>query len=437
MTNLPIVVVKDMSTDGRGVASVDGAACFIAGAFPGDRVRIEIVPDSEPRSGILLELLEASPHRVEHRCPHAHACPASPWGRLAYEQQLEAKQRLVARTLKKALGEVEVLPTVPSPKSWNYRGRISLTVWKEDGHVRIGYQMQPREEAGIPIQTCNLAAEPLDALLHDLTAHVCAQDIPDEFLTRRIQVHSTDMGAGLMLVFPRYPNGEVIHFWENVLHPLKIPGGTWIAQGSRAGIVAHGMRVTRVKNARSMASKWMNQALEIHPASFTQANAEAAECVHQRLRRCGDSEQRGAVWDLYGGYGALGFAAAGRERLVTVMDVSSYSERTFADLARMAGNANSRFLRGDLLVTLPTVVKSIAAEDLIVLDPPRSGVHPEVLARISRSQCRKVIYLSCNAARLARDLRILKEHRFVPTEIQPYDFFPQTPTIETLAILQR
>jgi 23S rRNA (uracil1939-C5)-methyltransferase len=143
------------------------------------------------------------------------------------------------------------------------------------------------------------------------------------------------------------------------------------------------------------------------------------------------------VWDLYGGYGALGFAVGGGVRPVTVMDISSYSERTFAELARMAGNTNSRFLRGDLLVTLPTVVKSIAEEDLVVLDPPRSGAHPEVLTRITRSRCRRVIYLSCNAARLARDLRILKEHRFAPTEIQPYDFFPQTPTIETLVILQR
>ena len=437
MSDTRVAVIQDLSTDGRGVAKVDGAACFIAGVFPGDRARVELVPDSQPLSGMVLELLEASPGRVAHLCPHADVCPASPWGKLEYEKQLEAKQRLVARTLTKAMGEVDVRPTVPSPKTWNYRGRITLTVWKEDTGVQVGYQMQPRLEAGVPIQTCKLAAESLDVLLHGLAAHVRTQEIPDEFLTRRIQLHETAAGAGLMLVFPRYPSGEIIQFWENLLHPLTIPGGIWIAQGSRAGIVAHGMRVTRVKDARLMMSPWMHQALEIHPASFSQANSAAAERVHERLRGYGESEPFGAAWDLYGGYGALGFAAAGSARPVTVMDISSYSERTFADLARMAGNTNSRFLRGDLLVTLPTVVKSIAEEDLIVLDPPRSGAHPEVLARIARSRCRRVVYLSCNAARLARDLRILKQHGFVPTEIQPYDFFPQTPTIETLVILRR
>ena len=119
------------------------------------------------------------------------------------------------------------------------------------------------------------------------------------------------------------------------------------------------------------------------------------------------------------------------------MEVSSYAEQTFQELVEIADNRQSRFVRGDLLTTMPPAAKEISENDVVVLDPPRSGAHPEVLKSVAKSRCRRIVYLSCNPARLARDLKLLCDRGFSPVEIQPYDFFPQTPTIEVLAILQR
>jgi 23S rRNA (uracil1939-C5)-methyltransferase len=430
-------VIESLSTDGRAVVRVDGTVFFVGGALPGDRVQLELLPHTHPPSARVMRLLEPSPHRVSHPCPEAAACCGSGWGTLAYQEQLKHKRELTLRTLRKAVGEIEVLPAVASPLQWHYRNRLSLSVWAENERVCIGFQTEPRSQPGTPVRTCLLAHESLLPCLRALASFADDLRIHDApRLPRRIQIHRTRRGAGVLLVFAGELEESDGSDWRARLKDVPAPGGLWLASGTRAGIADLRKPLVRMPGALPMLTTWLGNEVEVHPAEFCQANSSAADLVLERLRRLGQSQEFAHVWDLYGGYGALGLAAAGT-RPLTVLELTLASRETLEALAARAGSTETEFVGGDLLRTVRKAASRMTADDLVILDPPRSGAHREVLTALAQSKARHIAYLSCNPARLGRDLALLFAAGFHAEEIQPYDFFPQTPRIEVLCLLER
>lgn len=185
-----------------------------------------------------------------------------------------------------------------------------------------------------------------------------------------------------------------------------------------------------------MRTHWMGHELELHPAAFCQVNSGAADLLHAHLADSGAATPARKIWDLYGGYGALGMAASAGAPL-TVFDVAPPARDGLARLCAIAGECHAQFVAGDLLRTLLDYASQMAEDDVIILDPPRGGAHPDVLRTIAAARARRVWYLSCNPARLARDLLRLRGHGFAIVDLQPYDFFPQTPLVEVFVRLQR
>jgi 23S rRNA (uracil1939-C5)-methyltransferase len=429
--------VEALSTDGRAVVHVDGTVFFVGGALPGDRVELELDPLTRPPSARLVRLLEPSPHRAPHPCPEAAACCGSVWGVLAYEEQLKHKRELVLRTLRKAVGDIEVLSTIASPLQWHYRNRLSLSVWIENERLRIGFQTEPRSPTGTPVRTCLLAHESLLPCLRALAGFADEMHTDNApRLPRRIQIHTTRRGAGVLLIFAGELEEGDGSDWRSRLKNVPIPGGLWLASGTRAGIVDLHEPLLCMPGALPMLTTWLGHEVDVHPAEFCQANGGAADLVLERLHRLGESRHFAHVWDLYGGYGALGLAAAGNGP-VTVLEQTSLCRETLQALAVRAGNTDAEFVGGDLLRTMKKAASRMTADDLVILDPPRSGAHREVLTALAQSDARHIAYLSCNPARLGRDMALLSATGFRAAEIQPYDFFPQTPRIEVLCVLER
>jgi 23S rRNA (uracil1939-C5)-methyltransferase len=434
----PTVTIESLSTDGRGVARIGGAACFVDRAYPGDSVRVAVDTASKPPSATVLELLQPSPDRVDHPCPHAAVCAGSLWGGLDYAHQLSAKRDLVERTLRKAIGPVEVLETVASPKPWNYRNRISLHVWENDGKVRAGFQTGPREQSGVAIAACSLADPSIVALLANFTHILLATKAQSlKPLPLRIQMHTTVSGSGMLLIFSEQNFKDGLRAWGTGLSTLPVPGGFWFATGTEAGILDHRRPILKTDHAELLKTVWLSQRVEIHPAAFTQANAAAANLVTKRLIAYAASNPAAHVWDLYGGFGGLGLAALPQGAKLTVAELSPHGEPVLQALAKSLNQGKPDFICGDLLKTLPRMAGSWSDRDLVILDPPRSGVHRDILRMIVNSKIRSMVYLSCNPAKLGRDLSVLMAGGFKTEEIQPYDFFPQTPSTEVLCILRR
>ncbi|MBU0508899.1 hypothetical protein KKH27_08700 [bacterium] len=430
--------IEALSTDGRGIARIDGRAFFVSGGLPGDQVRLRLNAKARPPAATILKLLVPSPHRVSHSCPHAAKCVGSPWGSLIYEEQLRHKRELVQRTLQKTLGLVEVEPVEASPRQWHYRNRVSLRVWHGQRRVEIGFAAEARRGEGIPIGTCHLATESVAAgvgAVDSALRHMGKEHLP--LLPRRIQIHHTAQGAGALLICSGACDPRIAEKWTEILGPHVLPGGLWMAGGTRAGVITPEKPIHAQANALPMRTLALGHEVDVHPAAFCQANSGAAAFIEEELRRLAQDRNLCRVWDLYGGFGSQGLAAAGSALPVEVFEISRFSESTLKELAAVENNPEVRFHGGDLLETLPSYVPSIQADDMIILDPPRSGAHADALHMVGESAAKTLIYLSCNPARLARDLAVLKPHHFHPQIIRPYDFFPQTPSIEVLTLLKR
>ena len=432
-----ITNVVGLSTDGKGVIKCEGKAYFISGCLPGDQVRVELITEGKTHVAQLLQILQPSVQRVSHPCPHAAECQGSLLGSLAYSEQLKQKQELVQRTLSKAVGQINVFPVVASPKPWHYRNRIALRVWSENEQLKLGFQTQARSESGLEIETCKLAEESLDKLLSSVFSLFteCSKGIGDPL--RRLQIHQTASGPGMLLIFAGPVDKKLTEKWLEFLSPLQVSGGIWFATGTKAGIVSYTYPILHSEHALFMQTDWLGMKVELHPASFCQTNGGTANLVGEKIRGLGAEKDYRRIWDLYGGFGALGLSAGGAHKPVTVFELSEFSEQTSNELARKIGNTQLKFIQGDLLKTFPPRAKQLTDQDLVILDPPRSGAHPLILKAINNSAAQTVFYLSCNPARLGRDLSILREGGFEAEEIQPFDFFPQTSSIEVFARLCR
>ena len=428
--------IESLATDGRGVVRLDGVVYFVPRALPGDLVLLNLNSASKPPSAEVVSLLEPSHVRVPHPCPHAALCQGSLWGSLGYAQQLAHKHELVERTLRKAVGDVIVLPTVASPLPWRYRNRISLSVWTRAGKLEVGYHSEARQDTGVPIHACYLPHESISQSLNTLAGSLSDFDATDAHIPRRLQIHITAAEAGLLLFLNERLTPELMSRWASRLQACA-PGGIWYAEATAAGIVNFRQPILHTERALPMQSQWLGHTVDVHPAAFSQANSLAANLVGERLLKYRQQSNYSKVWDLYGGFGALGLAAAGPDHALTVFEISRLSEPSLQRLAQDLRVTHTRFVQGDLLRTLPSHISQVQETDLMILDPPRSGAHPEILSAINRSKARQLIYLSCNPARLGRDMALLSKGGFAPREIQPYDFFPQTPATEVLAIFHR
>lgn len=182
---------------------------------------------------------------------------------------------------------------------------------------------------------------------------------------------------------------------------------------------------------------WLGTKVEVAPTGFAQVNDRAFDRVLTYLAEHREQFAAPTTWDLYGGYGALGFAVASPGTRLTVVEQNPASRETFAQLASLRNDVQARFEEDEVNRVLPRVRGQLGRDDLAILDPPRSGCHPDALDVLGRSRVRRLLYMSCNPARLARDVKLLVPHGFVLRFVQPVDFFPQTPEIEVLAFLER
>ncbi len=431
--------VTALSSDGRGIVKAREQIFFAERVVPGDRVAF--IPDltAKPPAAREVKILRKSPERWNHPCPHAKTCPASEWGIVVYEAQVREKTGLVRRVLRGVVEPELVADMWPSPQPWGYRNRLTLNVLPTArGSMEFGYALAAREARIVPIKDCLLADEEIRVALRGIFAEVRdLKTVRPEIVPNRLTLYRAETGAAALAIYTsRVSESDVLEFLE-LADEWPLDGGIWAATGTKSGLVESRGTFWREEESSSIHVGWLGHPIAVHPAGFSQANQSSADLVLRELAAFRDSWRPKTVWDLYGGYGALGFAAVPDGAALEVVEQSGFSESAFAALSALRPGAVARFHQGEVARLLGKMARHMTADDLVILDPPRSGCHPDVLGHLNASGARRIVYLSCNPARLARDLRILQEHGWAAKSVQPVDFFPQTPEIEVLAVIER
>jgi 23S rRNA (uracil1939-C5)-methyltransferase len=405
-----------------GVARTDRGVVFVPGVAPGEVARVRIVEDKRDyREAELLEILEPSPARRIPPCPYVPECGGCAWQHLDYPAQLEAKESILRQTLARIGGldgaSLDIRPILASPE-WAYRHRLTLRV---DGAQRLGFY-QHRSHRLVEIAGCQIADEAVNA--HLGVAREWLRGVSTT--VRRLEIASA---RDRRVVFVGNAEGAFRH--DDAYHEKFLR-----AHPTVGGIVLFGKGWRRTFGKPVVDLEIDGDLVLESQGGFTQVNPEANRRLVETVLDLAAPNERDRVLDLYCGAGnfTLPLARRVREVLGVEADPASVAQaRRNADRSRLT---NCRFLERESGAAAHGLAASRDRFSLIVLDPPRSGA-ADVVEHLPALASDRLVYVSCNPATLARDLRRLTRLGFTLGPIQPIDLFPQTYHVEAVVRLDR
>ncbi len=448
--------IQDVAFGGKGLARIDGMAVFVDQAVAGDRVEARIVRKRKQHAEArLLRLISPSSDRVAAPCPYSGHCGGCKWQFLRYAQQLVYKRRHVAESLRHIgmLDDVVVHPTLPADPIFGYRNKMEFSC--SDRRWLLPQEMH-RDDLDISFALGLHVPGTFHKVL-DTSACLLQPDLGNDLL---------GMARREMRQSGRPPYGLRSHegFWRFLMLRHSVAHDRWMVNLITAAedqallqpiaeriMRAHPQVVTVVNNITTrkaavafgeyerplagdncLRDRIGPYEFEISANSFFQTNTRAALKLYEIAKgyaRLGGSER---LLDLYCGTGTISIFMADAARTVTGIEITESAIRDAHRNCEHNGIDNCRFLAGDVRALLPALKHK---PDVLIIDPPRDGMHKDVVAQVMTMAPARIVYVSCNPATLARDIAVLNSAYRV-AEVQPVDMFPHTWHIESVARLE-
>ena len=447
--------IENMAYGGRGVARLDGFVIFVGGTVPGDRILARIYKKKKGYAEAgLMELLEASPDRIDPPCPYAGYCGGCQWQHVAYEKQMAFKREHVREPLERIAGLKDVLvrSLLPSENIFGYRNKMEFSFsdrrwylpqelpFKEDMEdFALGLHVPGTYQKVIHMEACLLQRRTGNGILKEVGRYVKESGVPVyglkshkgfwRYLTLR---HSAAFDHWMVNLVTSEED-------ESIVRPLaerlcgKFPQIKTVVNNinGRKASIAVGEKEKVLVGEGFINDKIGPFTFRVSANSFFQTNTSSALKLYHQVLRYADPKGTEKVLDLYSGTGTIPIFLADRVRSVTGIEISPSATADAHRNALENGAQNCRFLCGDIREKLGTIG---FVPDLMIIDPPRAGMHKDVLAETMALAPRRIIYVSCNPTTLARDLEMMVEN-YQLNEIQPVDMFPHTFHIEAVAKL--
>ena len=399
-----------MAHGGSALGRHEGRVIFVPYTIPGETVRVELV---EARTrwgrGRLLEVLDPSPHRVEAPCPYfgPDKCGGCHFQHIAYEAQAEYKREVVVDQLARlgGLHDAQVQEIIGAAEPWAYRNHAQLSTTPEG---QLGFLTADTHHV-VPVEECLI----LDPLLNELRA---ALDMEWPEL-HRLSLRCGSATGDRMAIF------ELNHYEH---FDIEVDFAV-----SCVILLADGETVVLMGNA-SLEEEVAGRDFRISANSFFQVNTAGAEALVAVVGESLAPKQGDRLLDLYCGVGLFGLSLANQVGNVLGVEVDTSAVADFRHNAR--GMDQVELIEGKVQSVLTGIKEPV---DLLLLDPPRSGAGQAVTEQIARLQPRRLAYVSCDPATLARDARHLVDNGFLLQEVQPVDLFPQTYHVESVALFVR
>lgn len=448
-----ILKIEDMGVDGAGIGKADGMTFFVKDAVIGDVVRAKVMKLKKTYGyARLMELLEASPDRVEPKCPYYRQCGGCQIQALSYEKQLEFKERKVRNNLERIGGfsEIPMEPIVGMEESYHYRNKAQFPVGTDkDGHIVTGFYAG-RTHTIIPNRDCALGL-PVNREILDLVIdfmekyHVSAYDEKTgKGLVRHVLIRCgfTSKEKMVCLII----NGKSLPHSEKLVEALrKIDGMTSISINCNTGRtnVILGRKTVVLWGQEYITDQIGEISYEISPVSFYQVNPVQTEKLYGLALEYADLHGEENVWDLYCGIGTISLFLAQKAKQVYGVEIIPQAIENAKRNAVKNGIENAEFFVGKSEEVLPEFYEKEAAAgrkahaDVIVVDPPRKGCDEKLLETIVKMAPDRVVYVSCDSATLARDLKILCENGYELKRARAVDQFCHTVHTESVCLMER
>lgn len=448
--------IEDIGVNGEGIGKSDGFTFFIKDTVPGDRVAAKVVKVKKSYGyGKLIEVLSPSEDRVAARCPVARQCGGCTLQEMSYPAQLRFKERLVKNDLMRLGGfSEEVLREITAPiigmeEPYRYRNKAQFPVGyvHDRDHRRMltaGF-FAARTHSLIPVEDCLLGIEENERILRYLLRWMEEEDNPpyDE---------ATGMGCVRhVLIRKGFRTGEILVCLVvneairggDALQDMakEIPGIKGIAinyNRERTNVIL-GKQTTLLWGQPRIRDKIGSVCFEISPESFFQVNPVQTEQLYNKALEYAGLTGCETVWDLYCGIGTISLFLAKRAKAVYGVEVVPQAVEDAKRNAMLNGMENTTFFSGRAEELMPKLASdgTIPQPDVIVVDPPRKGCDSTLLETMCEAAPQRIVYISCDPATLARDLRTLTDAGYELRAVTPVDMFPQTRHVETVCILSK
>lgn len=442
------VKIEDMGADGAGIGKMDGFALFIKDAVIGDVVEAKIMKMKKNYGyARLMRVIEPSPFRVEPKCPVARQCGGCQIQALAYEEQLRFKENKIKNNLKHIGGFEEILlePICGMDEPFGYRNKAQFPVGTDrNGKIVTGFYAG-RTHSIIENRRCLLGVPENEKILDAVVDFMEEEQIPayDEAtgkgLVRHVLIRYGFATKEIMVCL--VINGCKVRKMEKLTERLvKIPGMTSITLNVNT-------KKTNVILGDEIISVWGRDYIEdyigeikyqISPLSFYQVNPVQTKKLYEKALEYAALTGKETVWDLYCGIGTISLFLAQRAKKVYGVEIVPAAIEDAKRNSRINGIKNAEFYVGKAEEVLPERYERDGVHaDVIVVDPPRKGCGRSLLDTIVKMEPERVVYVSCDSATLARDLKYLCERGYEVVKGQGVDQFPMSVHVEVVTCLQR
>ena len=438
--------IERLSSDGSGVAhSPDGETVFVPGAAPGDEADVRIVKDCKRYAfGILDHLRTPSPDRIPVDCAVAGPCGGCSLRHLDYTAELRAKQENVTDAFRRIGGlDVPVLDICPSPEVDRYRNKVQFPVGRDkNGAPCIGFYAG-RTHRIVPCPDCRLQPGVLNDIGNALCSFFAAHGIQpyDEEsgkgLVRHIFLrrgtHSGQIMVCLVCTRPKFPHSEELV--TSLREQFSDIASVLINVNAKKTNVILGEETVSLYGPGYIEDTLCGVPVRLGPLSFYQVNTLAAERLYGIAAEYAQLEPSDVLLDLYCGMGTIGLSMAGRCRELIGVEIVPEAINDARENAVRNGVKNVEFFCGDASDVAKKLAQEHLRPDVITVDPPRKGLAPDVVESIAEMQPERVVYVSCDSATMARDVKRFAELGYTATRAAAVDMFPRADHIETVVLL--
>jgi len=449
--------ISGIAFGGRGIAKINGLTVFVEKAVPMDHVIARIVKKKKQYAEAIVDcLIKPSPFRVIPKCNYSGFCGGCKWQFLHYDKQLEYKRQHVEESIER-IGQIHgvlVHRTIPSPKIFEYRNKMEFSCsdrrWllpdemdksDADKGFAIGLHVPGTFYKVMDIRVCFLQPELGNRILDDVRKFIRSSGVDVYGLHSHIGFwrfvmlrHSAAYNQWMVNIITSKEDRKTVHPLADQLvktYPQIVSVVNNIT--SRKAGIAMGEYEILLSGRPCLRDKIGEFEFEISANSFFQTNTRGAQRLYETIKEYADLSGRETVVDLYCGTGAIAIYVSGAAKIVTGFEIAESAVNDAMNNCRINRVSNCRFILGNVK---EKIAELATAPDVVIIDPPRVGMHKDVVHKVLELAPDRIVYVSCNPATMARDLGLLKESYSV-LEVQPVDIFPHTYHIESVARLKK
>ncbi len=435
--------IEDYTAEGQGIARCDGCTVFVPNAIVGEKCRIRIEKVGKTwAAGKITELLEKSPHRVNRKCPVAKLFGGCDFWHMDYEEETRLKADRVRQALNRIGGEdLDALPILAAPECTGYRNKAQYPESSQKGRVYAGF-FKAGTHSVVENERCLILPEETDRvkkLVIDYVNHyrISAYDeTTGKGLLRHIYVRRGTVSKQVLVCL--VVNGRKLPHTEDLIARLQtVPGFTSLvlSVNTKPGNAVLGNEFISLYGPGYIEDTLCGLTFRLSPRSFYQVNHHQAQRLYEAAISQAEITKDDLVLDLYCGVGTITLAMAKAAGKVIGVEVIPQAVEDARENAKRNGIENAEFFCGDAGKAALELEKQGIRPDVVVVDPPRKGLNSDAIEALAKIAPRRIVYVSCDPATLARDVALLKQRGYVLKNAMAADLFPRCAHIESIVCL--